>query len=179
MARRWLLSAAGWEQLLAPPTDERDMLRHYALDLTDLGVIRSRRTDATRLGFALQMLVLRHPGRVLGPREQLPPPLVAFVARQLGVDADSLREYRRRDATRRQHLVELMGLLGCRSFGQAVFQDLVLFLTPAAQLDPLAVAGEDHAVVADHRSAAQAREADRPLGARTDQPGTAVDAHLA
>lgn len=102
MARRWLLSGAAWERLLAPPADEREMLRHYVLGPDDLALVRARRTDATRLGFALQLLYLRHPGRVLGAGEMPPAPLVAFVARQIGVRRTAFAAYGHRDATRRR-----------------------------------------------------------------------------
>jgi len=136
MARRWLLSGAAWERLLAPPVDERDMLRHYVLGPDDLELVRAKRTDATRLGFALLLLYLRHPGRVLGTGEVPPAPIIAFVARQLGVRRTAFAAYGRRDATRRQHLSELMRALDVRSFGRAAFADLVAHLTPAAQIDP-------------------------------------------
>ena len=85
MARCRLLSETAWERLLAPPADERDMVRHYVLGSEDLELVRAKRTDATRLGFALLLLYLRHPGRVLGAGEVPPTPLIGFVARQLGV----------------------------------------------------------------------------------------------
>ena len=125
MVRRWLLSTAAWKRLLAPPTDERDMLRHYVLGPDDLALVRARRTDATRLGFALLLLYLRHPGRVLGAGEVPPVPLIAFVARQLGVCRTAFAAYGHRDATRCQHLSELMRTLDVRSFGRAAFVDLV------------------------------------------------------
>ena len=36
MARRRLLNDAAWERLLAPATDEREMVRHYTLGADDL-----------------------------------------------------------------------------------------------------------------------------------------------
>ena len=136
MARRWLLSSAAWERLLGPSADEREMVRHYVLGPEDLELVRAKRADATRLGFALLLLYLRHPGRVLGAGEVPPALLVAFVARQLGVRRTAFAAYGHRDATRRQHLAELMRHFGYRSFDRAAFHELVVHLTAAAQIDP-------------------------------------------
>ncbi len=80
MARQRLLSELDWVALLAPTGTEREMLRHYQLSAEDLDLVRSKRTDITRLRFALLMLYCRYPGRVLGPDEVPPPQVVAFVA---------------------------------------------------------------------------------------------------
>ena len=135
MARRRLLSIEAWNRILAPPAEERDMVRHYTLGHDDLALVRTKRTDSTQLGFAMQLLYLRHPGRVLREGEIPPAPILAFVARQLAVRPAALVGYGRRDATRRQHLAELMNIFGYRAFNDASFGDLVAALTPAAQID--------------------------------------------
>ena len=55
MPRRELLASAQREELLACPTTEADLLRHYTFDTHDLAVIRRRRGDHNRLGFAAQL----------------------------------------------------------------------------------------------------------------------------
>ena len=63
---------------------------------------RARRRASNRLGFAVQLCVLRDPGRVLDPTEVPPEPMLAFVARQIGADPALFGEYAPpgRDATR-------------------------------------------------------------------------------
>ena len=39
MARRRLFNDAAWERLLAPATDEREMVRHYTLGADDLALV--------------------------------------------------------------------------------------------------------------------------------------------
>nr|WP_295745286.1 Tn3 family transposase [uncultured Acidocella sp.] len=129
------MSIEAWNRILAPPAEERDMVRHYTLGHDDLALVRTKRTDSTQLGFAMQLLYLRHPGRVLREGEIPPAPILAFVARQLAVRPAALVGYGRRDATRRQHLAELMNIFGYRAFNDASFGDLVAALTPAAQID--------------------------------------------
>src|SRR3546814_13439195 len=72
MARRRLLSPEQWAGFLAAPTDERDILRHYTLSRDDLDLIAGKRTAHRRLGFALVLCYLRHPGRVLEQHEDPP-----------------------------------------------------------------------------------------------------------
>jgi TnpA family transposase len=72
MARRRLLS----DELLAPfwawASDERTIVRHYTLSLTDLDLIAKKRTASNRLGFAVLMCGMRFPGRVLDVAETPP-----------------------------------------------------------------------------------------------------------
>ena len=53
----------------------------------------------------------------MGPAEQPPEAMIAFVARQLGVRHVDFANYAQRDQTRREHAVELQRYLGLRSFG--------------------------------------------------------------
>jgi TnpA family transposase len=117
MPARTLLSAEQRIRLFSIPTDTAAMARHYVLDDTDLAIVRARRRASNRLGFAVQLCVLRHPGRAMDPTESPPLPMLAFVAQQIAVDPALFGEYARRAETRREHLLELQGFLGLRSFG--------------------------------------------------------------
>jgi Domain of unknown function (DUF4158) len=119
MPPRTLLSSEQRTRLFAIPTDAPEMIRHYVLDADDLALVGARRRAGNRLGFAVQLCALRHPGRVLDPSESPPPPMLAFVARQIGVDPALFGEYARRAETRREHLLELQRLLRLQSFGLA------------------------------------------------------------
>jgi hypothetical protein len=112
------------------------MVRHYALSADDLALVSAKRTEATQFGFAMMLLYLRYPGRVLAAGESPPAPIVAFVARQLGVSKGAFAAYGQRDETRRKHLIELMHDLRFQSFSQAASCALIAQLTPAAQADP-------------------------------------------
>jgi len=116
MPRRSILSAAEREGLLAPPDDPDDLIRHYTLSETDLSVIRQQRGAANRLGFAVLLCYMRHPGVILGAGEQPFTPLLGLVARQLKISPERWAEYGERDQTRREHLAELQAVFGFRSF---------------------------------------------------------------
>jgi TnpA family transposase len=73
MPRRELLSPAQREALLALPTDEGELIRHYSLGADDLHLVRQHRGSNNQLGFAIQLCYLRFPGRSLGVDEAPPP----------------------------------------------------------------------------------------------------------
>src|SRR5271167_1634848 len=132
MPPRTLLSPEQRTRLFAIPTDTAEMTRHYVLDTDDLALVGARRRAGNRLGFAVQLCALRHPGRVLDPSESPPAPMLAFLAKQIGADPALFDEYARRAETRREHLLELQGLLHVRSFGLADWRACLRAGTDAA-----------------------------------------------
>ena len=105
------------------PQHEADLLRHYTLSDEDLQNIGARRRPSNKLGFALQLCVLRYPGRLLAPGEFVPPAVVDFIGRQLDLEGDELADYAVRSETRHEHLAELRRLYGFRSFaGGAAYE---------------------------------------------------------
>ena len=93
MARRQQLSEAQVAALFDPPSDQRELVRHYTLTDADLAAIRRCRGDHNRLGHALMLCHLRFPGRALRAGEQPPPALLAFVAEQVEVLPDVIDDY--------------------------------------------------------------------------------------
>jgi len=69
--RRELLTAAQRAELLALPTDRLEIRERYSLTPADFDLINRHRTEANRLGFAIQLCLLRYPGRAWLPAEQL------------------------------------------------------------------------------------------------------------
>lgn len=88
MSRRPLLKTDRWNALLAAPKEESELIRHCMLDSADLDFVMAKRTPHNRLGLALQLCLLRHPGRAWLHDEVLPEAMVAFVAEQIGVSPD-------------------------------------------------------------------------------------------
>lgn len=83
-ARPSLFTPAQREQFTRfPDPDERLLARHYLLGEADLRLVRERRRDFNKLGFAVQLTVLRHLGRALRPGETLPAEVLVFLAEQL------------------------------------------------------------------------------------------------
>jgi TnpA family transposase len=132
MSVRTLLSSEQRTRLFSIPTDTGAMAQHYVLDAADLAIVRARRRPSNRLGFAVQLCMLRHPGRVLDLSEAPPAPMLAFVAKQVGLDPALFGEYARRAETRREHLLELQRRVGLRSFGLSDWRACLRVGTDAA-----------------------------------------------
>jgi hypothetical protein len=132
MPRRTLLSSEQRTRLFAIPIDPADMARHYVLSTEDLTVIRAKRRTVNRLGFAIQLCLLRYPGQGLGPGEHPPEAMIIFVAHQLGVSPAAFADYALRDQTRREHGVELQQHLRLRNFGLADWRACLQVGTNAA-----------------------------------------------
>ena len=76
--------------LLTLPETEEAFVRHYSLNEDDRAAVLRCRTPQTELAFALQLCVLRYPGRVLRRGEIIPFPLLAFIADQIEVSPDAI-----------------------------------------------------------------------------------------
>src|SRR3954469_13482450 len=83
MPRRRVLTEAQLENLLALPTTEADLVRHWTLDRVDLDAVDRRRGEHNQFGFALQPWASRYPVRYLPPGERIPAEALQFVAEQL------------------------------------------------------------------------------------------------
>jgi Domain of unknown function (DUF4158) len=55
VARRQQLTEVQISELFDPPSDQRELVRHYTLSDTDLAAIRRCRGDHNRLGHALML----------------------------------------------------------------------------------------------------------------------------
>src|SRR3984893_4117857 len=90
--RRQQLTEAHITALLDPPTDQRELVRHYTLSAADLTAIRRCRGDHNRLGHALMLCYLRCPGRPLKAGERPPPPPLLFIAEQIDAPPEAIYE---------------------------------------------------------------------------------------
>lgn len=132
MPRRSILSTAERENLLALPDTQEDLIRHYTFSESDLSLIRQRRGDANRLGFAVQLCLLRYPGHTLSANDAVPPPLLKWVGSKLRIDPACWSQYAARDTTRREHLLELHTYTNVTPFGLTHFRQTVHALTDVA-----------------------------------------------
>jgi TnpA family transposase len=137
--RRQQLSEAQITALLDPPTDQRELGRHYTLSAADLAAIRRCRGDCNRLGHALMLCYLRYPGRPLKAGERPPRPLLSFIAEQIDALPEAIEDYLAAERNRRRHAAELQDRLGFRPFGTRPAADLAGWLLPhAIETDRLA-----------------------------------------
>ncbi|MFW8609882.1 Tn3 family transposase [Rhizobium beringeri] len=115
MARRTLLKIQDRQDLFEIPTDEDSLIRHYTLSAADRLEIELRRRKHNQFGFAVQLCLMRYPGRPLMPNEILPEAMLNYVAEQIGSAPGLFDLYARREETRRDHIGQLLRYLGMRS----------------------------------------------------------------
>ena len=133
MPRRQLLSPSARAALFDPPTAPDRITRLHTLSADDLALVGRRRRPENRIGFAVQLAYLRHPGRALGIGERPPPTLLTHLAAQVGVDPMHFDRYGRREETRREHLGELLAALGLVPFGLRDYRALWRFAVGVAR----------------------------------------------
>jgi TnpA family transposase len=128
-----LLSLAQRAQVLALPTSLREYEEIYTLTPADREFVAAHRTNANRLGVAVQLCFLRYPGRAWTPEEVIPAAMVQFIARQVGADPDMISDYAGRDETRREHLAELIREYGYTTLSVRHYRSLFAWLTEQAR----------------------------------------------
>lgn len=116
MSRRTLLTEEERRSLFGVPVDRASLAKHYTLGPDDIALLDSKRTERNRLGAAVWLALLRHPGFGLRLDEPVPPELVAYLADQVGADPLSFADYGSRSQTRLEHGWEAIRHLGLRAF---------------------------------------------------------------
>lgn len=132
MPRREALSDAQKAALTAPPSAPEDIVQHYTLSESELALIRQRRGDHNRIGFAVQLCYLRYPGIQLGADVQPSEAILKYIGKQLHIKPALWDEYAARDETRREHALELQQAFGYRSFTRAAYRAFRTWLTDIA-----------------------------------------------
>ena len=117
MPRQVILSALEREALLASPVNRDELIRWYTFSEADLALIRQRRGEANRLGFAVQLCLLRYPAQGLASNAPPDEVLLEWIAQTLRINPSCWPQYATREETRREHLLELRAYLGLASFG--------------------------------------------------------------
>lgn len=144
MPRRPLLSPLERASLLEPPEDEYELNQLTAFSEQDFALIQQHRGSANRLGVAVLLCYLRHPGIALDEGCQPAPRLLRRVAAALGAKESDWDRYATRDQTRREHLVKLYAYLGLRPYraedGQAALRHLTRLANQTDQALTLAQA---------------------------------------
>jgi len=89
---------------------------YYTFSNQDLEIINKRRREENRLGFAVQMAVLRYPGWSYTHVKNIPDSVKQYIAKQIKVDPSSLSLYPQRENTLWDHLKEIRSEYGFITF---------------------------------------------------------------
>lgn len=105
MRGKELLTPVQREELLHISVEtEHELTLHYTFSTEDLEIINQHRRDHNRLGFDVQLCILRYPGCTVTNMPAIPEGLLKFVAKQIGIDYMVYEAYAKREPTRREHL---------------------------------------------------------------------------
>jgi hypothetical protein len=105
------LDAQSRTTLFEPPDVYEEALARYALSVEDVAFAKAHRRSHNRLGFAIQIALVRDLGRPLRTGELPPQAVISVVADQLGIDPAVFGLYAQREETRREHAREIVTAL--------------------------------------------------------------------
>jgi TnpA family transposase len=92
---------------MPPDLGEWELGTYFTLTQHDLELLQQRRRAYNRLGFAVQLCVLRYLGRTLSDIKEVPVQVLRYIAKQINADVESLASYGEREATKYEHLEEI------------------------------------------------------------------------
>ncbi|MBZ0187716.1 MAG: DUF4158 domain-containing protein, partial [Candidatus Obscuribacterales bacterium] len=120
--------------LLQLPDDISDRLlaRYHTLSDQDLDAISNHRRDHNKLGFAVQLCLLRFPGRTLADLPTVPPRVLSNIAAQLDLPVSVFEEYGTREITLYEHVKEIRELYGFSNYAWREILALTRKLLPMA-----------------------------------------------
>ena len=95
---------------------QAEVARYCTLNQTDRALVFKRRGAHNRLGFAVQMCAMRHPGRLLGDQETPPDEMLRFLADQVDALPQDFVFYIKpgQRKSRQRHITELLEYLSLR-----------------------------------------------------------------
>lgn len=103
---------------------EFEFTSYYSLSDYDIEVINRHRRDHNRLGFGLQLCILRYPGCHLTNVLEIPDNLIKYVTAQINVHPEVYSSYAQRDTTRREHLEKIRQVYGYRNFNNGDYRKI-------------------------------------------------------
>lgn len=136
MSPKTILSPAQRMAIFDPPTDRETIERIYTLGPDDLTQVMKRRGRANRIGYAVQICYLHHPGRSLLPGEVPTTAMLALLCEQSKCHPDDFTAYAARATTLREHRAEIEAWLDLRPFSREDLRTMLsLGLEIAASTD--------------------------------------------
>ena len=109
-----------------------DLFVFFQLSDEDKGEVRRQRDSQNRLGYALQLCILRYLGFVPDHLQAIPPEVIAFVADQLEIDPRVLPLYANRRRTQTDHQLHVQAYLQFRRAAPLDFYALQTWLVERA-----------------------------------------------
>lgn len=138
---RSVLTAAQRAQLSHVPDDlpDRDIARYYTLTSDDLAFIHQHRRAVNKLGVAVQLCMLRFPGRTLMSLPDVPVRVLRAIAEQVGVAPTAFLSYGERRMTCYAQLDAIKAHYGYRTLMWRDARAVMRAIFPQAQANAQAL----------------------------------------
>ncbi|UTI43919.1 DUF4158 domain-containing protein [Niallia sp. RD1] len=107
---------------------KQELETYYTFSQFDMEIIKRHRRDHNRLGFAVQLCVLRYPGWSLTDVEPIPDYVLHYIAKQINANPDSFSLYAQRDPTKHEHMEEIRQVYGYQNFSVSTYRELAQYL---------------------------------------------------
>ncbi|MBG9550008.1 Tn3 family transposase [Cytobacillus firmus] len=104
---RELLTPEQRQAFMQIPEDEWILGTYFTFSKRDLEIINKRRREENRLGFAVQLAVLRYPGWPYTHIKSIPDSVIQYISKQISASRSSLSYYPQRENTLWDHLKEI------------------------------------------------------------------------
>ncbi|AMR88290.1 Tn3 family transposase [Bacillus thuringiensis] len=104
---RELLTPEQRQAFMQISEDEWVLGTYYTFSKRDLEIINKRRREENRLGFAVQLAILRYPGWPYTHIKSIPDSVIHYISKQIGSTPSSLSLYPQRENTLWDHLKEI------------------------------------------------------------------------
>ncbi|MBE7145332.1 MULTISPECIES: Tn3 family transposase [Bacillus cereus group] len=104
---RELLTLEQRQDFMQIPEDEWILGAYFTFSKRDLEIVNKRRREENRLGFAVQLAVLRYPGWPYTHIKSIPESVIHYISKQIGATPSSISLYPQRENTLWDHLKEL------------------------------------------------------------------------
>ena len=104
---RELLTLEQRQDFMQIPEDEWILGTYFTFSKRDLEIVNKRRREENRLGFAVQLAVLRCPGWPYTHIKSIPESVIHYISKQIGATPSSISLYPQRENTLWDHLKEL------------------------------------------------------------------------
>jgi TnpA family transposase len=111
---------------------EYEIAKFYTFSPHDIDIINKHRRNYNRLGFAVQLALLRNPGWSLSSINNIPESVLIYISEQIQVTPKELELYAQRDNTRLEHLQEIREIYGFRNYTEQDNLSLIPILLPYA-----------------------------------------------
>lgn len=131
---RELLTEEQRQILKEIPSDlsAKEMATYYSFSENDIEVINRHRRSHNKLGFAVQLSVIRYPGWPLSGIDTIPYNVLEYIARQIRVSPDDFFLYAQREPTKREHMEEIRKEYGYINFTAKTYCNVANILLPHA-----------------------------------------------